>query len=95
MCWPDSRWGCWGPICPCEIARTRELYAEAEPGIDLLHPTSRDCIRTAFAHYGGILGAVEKADYRVLDRRVTVPLSRRLRVALPGLVRARRARRGS
>jgi 15-cis-phytoene synthase len=76
-----------------EIARTRELYATARPGIELLHPTSRDCIRTAFALYGGILDAVEKADFQVLDRRVAVPLPRRIAVAVPGLVRARRARR--
>lgn len=77
-----------------EIDRTRALYAAAEPGIDLLHPTSRDCIRTAFELYGGILDAVEEAGYQVLDRRVAVPLPRRLRVAGPGLVRAWRARRG-
>jgi phytoene synthase len=76
-----------------EVARTRVLYAEAEPGIDLLHPSSRDCIRTAFQLYGGILDAVEKADYQVLDRRVMVALPRRVAVALPALVRARRARR--
>jgi phytoene synthase len=76
-----------------EIARNRRLYDRARPGIDLLHPTSRDCIRTAFLLYGGILDAVERADHQVLDRRVAVPLSRRLRVAVPGLVRARRARR--
>jgi phytoene synthase len=75
-----------------EIARTRDLYAAAEPGIDMLHPSSRDCIRTAFALYGGILDAVEAADLQVLDRRVAVPLGRRLRVAVPALVRARRAR---
>ena len=76
-----------------EVARTRALYADAEPGIAMLHPTSRDCIRTAFVLYGGILDAVEKADYQVLDRRVAVPLRRRLAVALPALVRARPARR--
>jgi phytoene synthase len=76
-----------------EIARTRAIYRAAEPGIDLLHPASRDCIRTAFALYGGILDAVETADYQVLDRRVAVPVRTRLRVALPALVRARRARR--
>lgn len=76
-----------------EIARTRALYATAQPGIELLHPSSRDCIRTALALYGGILDAVEKADHQVLDRRVAVPLPRRLAVAVPGLVRARRARR--
>ncbi|MGZ4595956.1 MAG: phytoene/squalene synthase family protein [Actinomycetes bacterium] len=76
-----------------EIARTRDIYRAAAPGVELLHPTSRDCIRTATALYGGILEAVEKADYQVLDRRVAVPRRRRLRVALPALVRARRARR--
>jgi phytoene synthase len=75
-----------------EIDRTRRLYAEARPGIDLVHPTSRDCLRTAFELYGGILDAVEAAHHQVLDRRVGVPLGRRLRVAVPGLVRARRAR---
>jgi phytoene synthase len=75
-----------------EIDRTRRLYAEARPGIDLVHPTSRDTLRTAFELYGGILDAVEAAHHQVLDRRVGVPLGRRLRVAVPGLVRARRAR---
>ena len=77
-----------------EIARTRQLYAYAAPGAGMLHPTSRDCITTALALYGGILDEIERADYRVLDRRVSVPLPRRLRVALPALVRARHARRG-
>lgn len=76
-----------------EVDRTRALYARAEPGIDMLHPTSRDAIRCAFVLYGGILGAVEKAGYRVLDRRVSVPLPRRLAVAVPALARARSARR--
>ena len=76
-----------------EIARARELYAYAAPGVAMLHPSSRDCIRTASTLYGGILDAIERADYAVFDRRVRVPLPRRLRVALPGLVRARAARR--
>ena len=75
-----------------EVARARALYHAAEPGIDMLIPSSRDCIRTAFVLYGGILDAVERADYQVLDRRVAVPVPRRLAVALPALVRARRAR---
>jgi phytoene synthase len=75
-----------------EVARTREVYREAEPGIGLLHPTSQDCVRTAFLLYGGILDAVERAGYQVLTQRVSVPLTRRARVALPALVRARLAR---
>lgn len=75
-----------------EIARCRELFRNAAPGIRLLHPTSQDCIRTAFVLYGGILDEIERADYQVLDRRVSVPLRRRLAVAVPGLLRAARAR---
>jgi 15-cis-phytoene synthase len=76
-----------------EVARTRELYRSAAHGIRLLHPTSRPCIETALALYGGILDEIEKADYEVLGRRVAVPPARRAAVALPGLVRARSARR--
>lgn len=76
-----------------EVDRTRRLYAFAEPGIDMLHPTSRDCVRTAFELYGGILDEVERAEYQVLTQRVGVPLRRRLAVALPALRRARAARK--
>jgi 15-cis-phytoene synthase len=78
-----------------EIARTRELYRTAEPGIRLLHPTSRDCVTTAMRLYGGILDAVERADYQVLDHRQSVGLGRRAAVAGPGLLRAYAARRRS
>jgi phytoene synthase len=76
-----------------EIARTRALYSFAGPGIDMLHPTSRDCVRTAFTLYGEILDAVEAAHYQVLTQRVSVPLNRRLSVALPAWRHARAVRR--
>lgn len=76
-----------------QIARTRELYRSAELGVRLLHPTSRDCIRTAHRLYRGILDEVERAGYQVLDRRVSVPLARRLAIAGPGWARAVAARR--
>jgi phytoene synthase len=76
-----------------EITRTREIYRSAALGIRLLHPTSRPCIETALLLYGGILDEIERADYRVLGRRVTVGRARRAAVALPGLARAWNARR--
>jgi phytoene synthase len=76
-----------------EVARTRELYRSAAQGVRLLHPTSRPCIQTALALYGGILDEVEKADYQVLGQRVAVGRRRRLAVAGPGLARAWVARR--
>ncbi|MCW2692796.1 MAG: phytoene synthase [Mycobacterium sp.] len=77
-----------------EIARTREIYAAAAPGVRLLDATSRPCVEAALRLYGGILDEVERARYQVLDRRVSVPPRRRAAVALPLLVRAVRARRG-
>jgi phytoene synthase len=76
-----------------EIARCRELFRSARPGIRLLHPTSQPCIETAYALYGGILDEIEHADYQIFDRRVAVGWPRRLGVALPQLARARSARR--
>jgi len=76
-----------------EIERTRAMYAFAEPGIDMLHPTSRDCVRTAFTLYGGILDEVEAAQYQVLTQRVSVAMPQRVRVALPAWWHARTTRR--
>ena len=78
-----------------EVERARELYRRAEPGAALLHPSSRDCVRTATALYGGILDAVERSGYDVLSNRVSVSLPARLRLAAPAMVRARRAHRTS
>jgi phytoene synthase len=76
-----------------EIERTRALYRRAEPGIELVHPTSQDCLRTAFTLYGEILDQIEAADYDVFSRRVAVPLRRRGAVAARGLRRAVSSRR--
>ncbi|MFP8940105.1 phytoene/squalene synthase family protein [Streptomyces fenghuangensis] len=76
----------------CET--TRGIYREAEPGIAMLHPVSRPCVRAAFVLYGAILDRIEAAGYAVLHRRAVVPRRRRAAVALGGLadVAASRAR---
>lgn len=76
-----------------EIERTRRMYAAAQPGVALLDPRSRPCVATAYTLYRDILAEVERADYEVLARRVSVPLSRRILVATAGLARALAARR--
>jgi phytoene synthase len=75
-----------------EAGRAREILRAAVPGIRLLHPTSRDCVRTAARLYGGILDEIEKADYRVFDRRVAVGTPRRLAVAGGALLRSQARR---
>ncbi|MBB5868732.1 phytoene synthase [Allocatelliglobosispora scoriae] len=74
-----------------EIARAREHYRLAEPGIAMLAASSRPCVRTAFRLYGDILGRVEAAGYDILDRRVSVPLPRRLTVAAGAALAGRAA----
>nr|MYR36164.1 squalene/phytoene synthase family protein [Streptomyces sp. SID4944] len=74
-------------------AHNRAVYRDALPGIAMLDPVSRPCIRTAFVLYSGILDAIEADGYAVLHRRSVVPRRRRAVVALDGLVRAVAARR--
>lgn len=78
-----------------QIARVRMLEKRSRPGIELLHPTSRDCIEAARVLYCGIVDEVERQDYEVFTRRATVPMRRRLAVAGPAWVRAVRSRRAS
>jgi phytoene synthase len=74
------------------VAVTRRRYDDAAPGTALLAPESRDCVRAATALYGGILTAIERADYRVLDGRVRVSRPRRLAVFARRLTAAQLAR---
>jgi phytoene synthase len=67
------------------VAHTREVYRRAEPGLDLLAPAARPCVRCAFTLYREILDRIEAADYPVLHRRVTVPRHRRLAVVAAAL----------
>lgn len=66
------------------VARTSAIYRRAEPGIALLRPWSRPCVRTAAKLYRGILDEIVAADYAILNQRAVVPTGQRLRVALPG-----------
>ena len=76
-----------------QIARVRMLEERSRPGIAMLSPDSRDCIDAARVLYCGIVDEVERQDYEVFTRRAKVPMRRRLAVAGPAWVRARRARR--
>ena len=76
-----------------EIARARTYYRRAAPGVELVHPTSRDCLHTAATLYGGILDAVEQRQYDVFGSRISVTTPRRLILGSRGFLSARRARR--
>ncbi len=75
-----------------QIERVRRLQREAAPGIALLAPESRACIEAASELYCGIVDEVEKIGYQIFDKRAKTSTWRRIKVAFPALLRARRAR---
>jgi phytoene synthase len=76
-----------------QIARVRQLQAEAAPGIDLLHATSRPCIRAASELYCGIVDEVEAIGYDIFNKRAKTSTTRRIRVAGKAYLQAVSARR--
>jgi phytoene synthase len=65
-----------------ECTRALAHYEAALPGLELLEPRSRLCIRAAFLLYGGILDHIGRSGYDVLRARVVVPPGARLRAVL-------------
>jgi phytoene synthase len=64
-----------------QIARLRQLQAEAAPGIAMLEATSRPCIEAASTLYCGIVDEVEKIGYDIFNQRAKTSTARRIRVA--------------
>ncbi|MFI1825641.1 phytoene/squalene synthase family protein [Streptomyces sp. NPDC020412] len=73
-------------------ALTRNVYRTAEPGIAMLDPRVRPCIRAAFTLYRGILDAIAEQDYTVLHRRAVVSRRRRAATAAAGVLHVAGAR---
>ncbi len=64
-----------------QIARVRQLQAEAAPGITMLEAPSRPCIQAASTLYCGIVDEVEKIGYDIFNQRAKTSTARRVRVA--------------
>lgn len=65
-----------------QIARARDFYRRAEPGIAALPADgSRFCARLMSKVYGAILDEIERADYQVYRGRVRVSFGRKLWLA--------------
>lgn len=76
----------WRTFMRFQIARTRQLYAEAMPGIALLDASGRFAIAAAAELYRAILDDIEKHDYNVFNRRAHVSTVGKL-ARLPGIWR--------
>jgi phytoene synthase len=71
-----------------QIQRVRDLQKIADDGVKYLYPESRPCIEAASELYCGIVDEVEKIDYQIFTKRAKTSQLRRLKVAIPALIRA-------
>jgi phytoene synthase len=67
-----SDWSAWQRLMRRQVARARDLYAQAMPGIALLQRDAQRCAFACATGYARILDAIEGADYDTVSRRVTV-----------------------
>jgi phytoene synthase len=74
----------WREFMRFQVARNRQLYQEAWPGIGLLHSDGRFAIGAAAGLYGGILDDIESNGYDVFSRRAYISTSNKL-VRLPAI----------
>ena len=74
-----------------QVGRARQWYDAARPGVEELHPSSRECIAVALRLYAGILDEIERAGHEVFAHRAAVPSHVRARVGLNAYARARRS----
>lgn len=74
----------WRAFMRYQILRNRRLYAEAMPGIAMLHGDGRLAIAAAAEFYNRILDDIEAHDYDVFNRRAHVGAWGKLR-RVPGL----------
>ena len=74
----------WRALMRFQIERNRRLYAEALPGVDMLHADGRFAIAAAGELYRGILEDIEANDYQVFARRAHLTGWGKLR-RLPGI----------
>lgn len=75
-----------------QIQRVRQLQSESKDGINLLSVGSRACIFAASELYCGIVDEVEKIDYQIFSKRAKTSSWRRIKVALPAYLNARKSR---
>ena len=76
-----------------DIAQRAEgYYRSAEKLMPYIDPESRPALRVLVAIYHALLKRIERADYDVFSRRVSVPLRQKLAILMVGLTRMTWAR---
>lgn len=61
-----------------EVQRTQDAYDRSEVLYDLIHPVGRPILRVMRDIYRGVLNEIERRDYDVFSRRVSLPKWKKL-----------------
>ncbi len=77
----------WKEFMKFQIARTRKLYKESEPGIKELDRGGQLAVKLASVLYCRILNKIEEAGYDCLNQRVRTSFPEKLQIALPTSIR--------
>lgn len=72
-----------------EVKRARSYYNASQPLVDLIDESSRPALRAMIEIYSGILERIEKSNYDVFSRRISLPTARKLSIAGRAFLRAR------
>ncbi len=68
-----------------QAARARGFYEAGKPLEDLVDRVGRPVLRAIVGIYRALLDEITRRDYRVLDRRVAIPPTRKLAIAVRSL----------
>jgi phytoene synthase len=60
-----------------QVARARDYYERAQPGVAMLNADGRFAVQIASDVYGAILAKIERSDFDVFDRRAVVSARRK------------------
>ena len=72
-----------------EVQRAKSYYNAAMPLLPLVHPSGRAGLRAMIEIYSGILDKIEQRDYDVFSSRVSLSKSRKISIAVKGMVRSK------
>ncbi len=65
--------------------RAEEYYRSADELLPLIHPESRPALWVLVSIYHALLKRIERADYDVFTRRISVPAAQKLAILMVGL----------
>ena len=70
-----------------EVDRARTFYRKAEELFDFLKPRGKPIFAAMLRIYGGLLDEIERRDFDVFSRRISLSRRRKLQIAMGSFLR--------